>query len=658
MSKAKWIWFPDDFEIELANKFMAKRYERDVFIPPFWKQYSCYKNVKFSKTVDLQSEEAVCIKAEGRFNVELNGAYVYNLNGMLHLPKGKTKIVVSVYNDVGIPCLYIEGDTVFTDDSWQVTCNDHVFYPAKCDNCLIGEGMTPNSVSLPVKEVLPVAKIPADGGIIYDFGRELFAFIRLSGVSSTANPIIYYGESLQEVSDPEHCELISTDLIVCDGVATTTITKAFRYVRAEGIEFGDIIALFEYLPMEQRSSFECNDTLLNEIYKVSLYTLSLNTREFLIDGIKRDRWVWGGDAYQSYLMHYYSFFDKPVIKRTMTALFGRSPFDLYNNHIMVYTFFWIIGFYDYYEYTGDEEFVKDNLYKVYEVMDHCLGRRDENGLMNSRPEDWVFIDWANIDNSGEVCFEQMLMTAALRCCVFFAERFGMKQKADHYREILEKTVELLEKFWNSEANAYVYSLKNGEQDGVILKHPNLLAILYDLCSEERKQIIIQNVLKNPEVTAITTPYMRFYELSACCGMGDTEYVLGEVRDYWGGMLNEGATTFWEAYDKTETDDRKYAMYGRRFGKSLCHAWGATPLYIIGKYVVGLMPDDFGRSFTLKPDLAGLEYFKATMPLSEGVLNISVDAKRVTVLSTALSGKLYVDGKVYTVEANVPTEVAR
>ena len=37
--------------------------------------------------------------------------------------------------------------------------------------------------------------------------------------------------------------------------------------------------------------------------------MHLTTREFFIDGIKRDRWVWSGDAIQSYLMNYYLFFD-------------------------------------------------------------------------------------------------------------------------------------------------------------------------------------------------------------------------------------------------------------------------------------------------------------------------------------------------------------
>ena len=45
------------------------------------------------------------------------------------------------------------------------------------------------------------------------------------------------------------------------------------------------------LPEEYRGSFKCNDEELNRIWEVGAYTMHLTTREFFIDGIKRDRWV-------------------------------------------------------------------------------------------------------------------------------------------------------------------------------------------------------------------------------------------------------------------------------------------------------------------------------------------------------------------------------
>ena len=64
---------------------------------------------------------------------------------------------------------------------------------------------------------------------------------------------------------------------------------------------------------------------------------SLTTREFFIDGIKRDRWVWSGDAIQSYLMNYYLFFDNETVKRTIWLLRGKDPVTSHSNTTVSYT---------------------------------------------------------------------------------------------------------------------------------------------------------------------------------------------------------------------------------------------------------------------------------------------------------------------------------
>lgn len=656
MKQAEWIWYPDDFEIELSGKFMAERYERDIPIPPFWRLDSCYKNVKFKKNYELSAAETVKIEAEGSFNVMIDGAYLYSVKSEFSVPSGKHEILVSVFNDKGLPCLKLAGDTILTDDTWQVTCCDHIFKNAACDGEFLN-GKTPNGFSLPSKERAYVEKIPSDTGDIYDFGEEMFARVVFSGAKLSDNAKIYYGESLEEVSDKEHCELLSEDFVVNGDKVTTKIAKAFRYVTAEGIDFSGISVDEELSPSVLRSSFECDNQTVNEIYKVAARTMGLCSREFILDGIKRDRWLWGADVYQSSLMHYYSFFDTKSIKRSMTALFGKSPFSLYINHIMDYTFLWIICFDDYYRHSGDEKFARENCYKVFEMMEHCLGRRDENGLMDSRPEDWVFVDWADLDNSGEVCCEQMLLIAALKKCVILSEEFGYKDKAERYRAIYKETEAKLERFWLEDKKGYTYSVRNGKPDGKILMHPNVFAVLFDLCDDKRKEMIKQNVLENPDIPKIVTPYMRFYELAALCRIGETKYVMDETINYWGAMIKEGATTFWERYDPEEKGAEKYAMYGRKYGKSLCHAWGATPLYIIGRYIVGLKASENGKSFTLKPDLAGLKRFKAEMPLAKGYVKVEADEKTIRVISDEIKGTLIVNGKNYVVEPKKEIEVA-
>ena len=134
-------------------------------------------------------------------------------------------------------------------------------------------------------------------------------------------------------------------------------------------------------PKNNRGNFRCNDEELNCIREVGAYTMHLTTREFFIDGIKRDRWVWSGDAIQSYLMNYYLFFDSESVKRTIWLLRGKDPVTSHSNTIMDYTFYWFLSVYDYYMYSGDRHFVNQLYPRMQTMMDYVLGRTNKNGMV-------------------------------------------------------------------------------------------------------------------------------------------------------------------------------------------------------------------------------------------------------------------------------------
>ena len=51
-------------------------------------------------------------------------------------------------------------------------------------------------------------------------------------------------------------------------------------------------------------------------------------------------------------------------------------------------------------------------------------------------------------------------------------------------------------------------------------------------------------------------------------------------DYWGGMAEHGADTFWELYNPENPDE---SPYGGKAVNSYCHAWSCTPSYFLRKY---------------------------------------------------------------------------
>jgi len=143
-----------------------------------------------------------------------------------------------------------------------------------------------------------------------------------------------------------------------------------------------------------------------------------------------------------------------------------------------------------------------------------------------------------------------------------------------------------------------------------------------------------------------TPYMRFYELEALCAMGEQDYVLLQMKDYWGGMLSLGATSFWEEYNPAKQGAEHYAMYGRPFGKSLCHAWGASPIYLLGRYYLGIEPVSPGyASYTITPALGGLQWMQGSVPTPQGDIKLYCDNKKITVQGAAGKGALRFKSKI-------------
>jgi hypothetical protein len=139
--------------------------------------------------------------------------------------------------------------------------------------------------------------------------------------------------------------------------------------------------------------------------------------------------------------------------------------------------------------------------------------------------------------------------------------------------------------------------------------------------------------------------MRFYELEALCAMGEQSYVIKEMKDYWGGMLKLGATSFWEEYNPEKKGAEHYAMYGREFGKSLCHAWGASPIYLLGKYYLGVKPTSPGYSnYEVKPDLGGLQWMQGKVPTPAGEIEIYVNKNQVKIKSPGGVGLLKLKSK--------------
>jgi hypothetical protein len=280
--------------------------------------------------------------------------------------------------------------------------------------------------------------------------------------------------------------------------------------------------------------------------------------------------------------------------------------------------------------------------------------------MEWMPGDWIFIDWAaGLSKKGEVSFEQLLLARSLETMALCANIANDKDAATQYNTLAaDMRNKLFSIYWNDTKQALVHSRIDGKQTENVTRYANMFSIFFDYFNQQQKQQVKTSVLLNNNIQKITTPYMRFYELEALCAMGEQNYVLKEMKEYWGGMLKLGATSFWEEYNPAKSGAEHYAMYGREFGKSLCHAWGASPLYLLGKYYLGVKPTAPGYTkYVVEPNLGGLEWMQGKVPTPQGEIELYVSKEQVKIKGATGEGSIKLKSKTQPSGNNV-TAVAK
>ena len=250
---AEWIWHNGDYEIKQLNECLTSRYEREVFVPPFWHIDDYCKNVKFIRKFKLERAERIYIRANGKFNVVLNNvrapenAYMRNFQGYIDVEPGEYELLISVYNDEGIPAVFVNGDTIRSGSDFLTTSNDFRYTPAGCDG-LFDPDCPPGKFVFRYENTPFRILQSGSGEILLDCGREMMGLICLDDCTGAGTVKIYYGESIAEAKDENNCEL--TDELLFPDTTRPAVAKAFRYVklRSYGVNLSRLKILREYVP--------------------------------------------------------------------------------------------------------------------------------------------------------------------------------------------------------------------------------------------------------------------------------------------------------------------------------------------------------------------------------------------------------------------------
>jgi hypothetical protein len=407
-------------------------------------------------------------------------------------------------------------------------------------------------------------------------------------------------------------------------------------------------AWFELItyPVEPRGAFACSDPMLNRIWDVGCWTLRMNMNDQFEDCPFREQMLYCGDLRVSAQLAYYAFGDYALARESLRKLArvqrenglipnvgptaNKDP-----KSLPEFPALWLIALHDYWLHSGDAALVAELWPNVKKLLAWYAQWRDESGLMRQLPTELRgdFVDnLAGIPMDGPVlaiqCFYYLALRAAERMAKVAGDP-GAARACDHRANELAKAVNA--RFWDKRLEGYLSCLSGlGEKrwgltpdlepdmNQPLSRISNGMALYAGLVPEERLKATLRTLLEPGRASPARSAYMSYYLAEALFRCHQGADAVRRIREYWGGMIERGATTFWEVFDPSTPEGR---MPDRLW--SLCHEFCAGPVHSLPLHILGVEPLEPGfRRARLAPVLGDLQWARGRIPTPMGPVEVS------------------------------------
>ena len=450
-----------------------------------------------------------------------------------------------------------------------------------------------------VVDTLPVKLIaePAPGVYVFDSGQNLSGWARLRVEGPRGTKIsLRFAESLYPDGSVNQENLRSaraTDIYILKGEGVETwepkfTYHGFRYIQVEGYPGvpgpNAIQARFVRSATRPVGEFACSHDLLNRIHRMVWWTEASNQHSIPTDCPQRDeRMGWLNDLAARSEEAFYNFdmarfFAKFIgditdaqdpasgaIPDTVPYRWGSRPADPVSVCYLLIP--WLL-----YRHYGDRYVLERNYAGMKGWVDY-LSTRLEDGILNySYYGDWAPPvgegDAGSVDNSAVskdtpgILVSTAFYAYSAGLLAQIADILGKREDTERYRAVRQAAVEAFNRrFWDEQAGWY----------GTGSQSCNVLPLYMNLVPAERRARVIAALLQSvavrddhPTTGNLCTKYLL--ETLAEVGGEERALRLATHTTYpsWGYMLENGATTLWERWEKATgsgMNSHNHPMYG-------------------------------------------------------------------------------------------------
>ena len=404
-----------------------------------------------------------------------------------------------------------------------------------------------------------------------------------------AEPFYPYKGELSEAWLPD--EVINVDFLPQS--VRLPRRYAFRYVKIDVIDTSPefrirIEKLRAHAVTSVRSMpkpLEGESPLATRIDEVALATLRDCTQTTFEDGPRRDQRLWVGDLRLQALTNYHTFRQNDVVRRCLhlfaalpradglvaACVFEEAAPRYGGLHIVDYAVLFNVTLADYLHATGDLDTARD-LWPVARRQLEIIGKDiDADGRYVDPGNMWIFIDWSQPLHKHAAI--QGVLIHAARATLALAQKLGHHADAADLRLRIPKMVAAARRdYWDASRRLFT----SGPEKQVSWASQAWMAIA-GVVSRAESADALRRAIADPTAVRPVTPYLYHYVVEGLLAAGLRKDARNMLEEYWGGMVQAGADTFWEVYDPAQPLS---SPYGDIHINSYCHAWSCTPSYFL------------------------------------------------------------------------------
>ncbi|MBQ8793543.1 MAG: hypothetical protein IJZ63_02225 [Clostridia bacterium] len=356
-----------------------------------------------------------------------------------------------------------------------------------------------------------------------------------------------------------------------------------RYLQAilpEGVEIVSI-GIMPYIYPLTETPIKLDSELDQKIYDTCVRTLRLCMNMHYEDTPWREQALYVLDSRNQMLCGYYTFAETEFQRANLeliakgTRADGMLELTYPSKDTPAIPFFSVmypVEVYEYIEHTGDRSILDTTMPTMLKIMQNFKDRVEDNGLIKSfEAPYWNFYEWT--DGSADAIptqtryvyneYYHLLINCAFvysgKMFTKMCEMAGIEFDCDF--EGLKAAIN--KEFFDESDGNFVLRTDDRSFKSQL---GNSFALLIGLGDERTVEAIKSD--KNLIETSLSMLVYKYDALLAA-DPNNKDFILNEIREQYGYMLEQGATSFWE----TIKGDADFANAG-----SLCHGWSALPAY--------------------------------------------------------------------------------